>query len=140
MVKKVTLVTRKLLPLMKKDGKYAESTPFKFAIQVPHLVLDHMLVRRFEPEYTGPEILKKFLCSGWSENGSLRRAFEAANRMEVHLEPYVGPHGIRISILLFSANDPSQAFEVYTSLSDNGSGGIGCGTRTLKVRVDLQKV
>lgn len=138
MVKKVTLVTRKLLPSMKKDAKYAQSASFRFAIQVPHLVLDHMLVPRFEPEYTGPEIFKKYLCRGWSENGSLRRAFDGASRMEVHLEPFVGPHGIRISILLFSADNPNQAFEVYTSMNDEGSGGIGCGTRTMKARENLE--
>ncbi len=132
MIKKTTLVTRRLLPNIKKDEKFVQSFAYRTAITIPYLVLDHMAVRRFEQEYTGPEILKKYLCDGWSENNSLRSAFDGANRMEVHLEPYLGPHGIKIRILLFTTDNSEQAFEVYTSVNDNGfQGGIGSGTRNV---------
>lgn len=128
MIKKTTLVTRRLLPNIKKDAKFVQSFAYRTAITIPYLVLYHMAVRRFEQEYTGPEILKRYLCVGWAENNSLRSAFDRANRMEVHLEPDLGPHGIKIRILLFTANNPETEFGIYTSVNDNGfERGIGSG-------------
>lgn len=134
MIKKVTLVLRRLLPLIRDDAKYVESIPFRTAITIPHLVLDHMLVRRLEEDYKGPEIFKKYLSGNWGENRNLQNAFRGANRMEVHLEPAPGPHAIRIGVQLYSVYIPDDMFELYTSISDKGYGGIGASIRSINSR------
>lgn len=126
MIKKATIVTRRLLPLIKEDADFVQSVAYRSAIQVPYLIMDYMACRRFEQDYTGPQsqTMKRLLCAGWAENNSLRSAYESANRMEVHLEPFMGSHGIRVCVKFFKA-DNTQTLEITLPLNDKGYGGVG---------------